>query len=39
MAPHDNDRECERRAGRHAAGSRAPRVRLRRLPAAQAFKL
>jgi len=37
MAPHDNDRE--RRAGRHAAGSRAPRVRLRRLPAAQAFKL
>src|SRR5207247_2109657 len=39
MAPHDNDRECERRAGRHAAGSRAPRVRLRRLPAVQAFKL
>ena len=39
MAPHDNDRERERRTQRHAAGSRAPRVRLRRLPAAQAFKL
>ena len=39
MAPHDNDRECERRAGRHAAGPRAPRVRLRRLRAAQGYKL
>src|SRR6266478_10009726 len=39
MAPHDPDRERERRAGRHAAGPRAPRVRLRRLRAAQGYKL